>query len=139
MRRQFYVALLLVAIAGVCYASQSQGKKPDAGSVVGTWAGTWAGDSSGKFDMTINSIAGGKLSGSLTAHPTDGGDYTASLKSVDLVGTKLTVKFNDPSDDQVEIVIEGTIESGTIKGTWSVHSRAESGQTAGGTWSATKK
>jgi hypothetical protein len=88
--------------------------------------------------MTITKGADGKLTGSLTAHPTEGDGYTTKFKSVDVTGGKLTVKLGDP-DDEVEITIEGALDPMAMKGSYSVRSKGQGDQVDGGTWEAKKK
>jgi hypothetical protein len=140
MRRQFSCSFLVVILVTcVSYARQTDGKKTSADSAaVGTWSGGWEGGSTGKFEMTITKGADGKLTGSLTAHPTDGDGYTSKFKSVDVSGGKLTVKLADP-DDEVEITIEGALDPTAMKGSYSVRSKGQGEQVDGGTWQAKKK
>jgi hypothetical protein len=88
--------------------------------------------------MTITKGADGKLTGSLTAHPTEGDGYTTKFKSVDVTGDKLTVKLADP-DDEVEITIQGALDPAAMKGSYSVRSKGQGEEVDGGTWEAKKK
>jgi hypothetical protein len=140
MRRQFlYSLLVVVLVACFSYAQQSESKKtsPDS-AAVGTWSGSWQGGSNGKFEMTISKAPDGKLTGTLTAHPTEGDGYTAPFKSVDVTGGKLTVKLAD-ADDQVEITITGALDPAAMKGSYSVRSKPQGEEVDGGTWEAKKK
>ena len=140
MRRQFlYSLLVMIVVACVSYARQAEGRKTSGDSpVVGTWAGNWQGGSTGKFELTIAKKADGKLGGSLTAHPEGGDSYTSQLKSVDISGSKLTVKLEDP-DGEVDITLEGTVDPTAMKGSYSVRSRAQGESIEGGNWEARKK
>jgi len=140
MRRQFsYSLLVMVLVSTFSYARQAESKKtPGDNSVVGTWIGSWEGGNTGKFEMTIAKGPDGKLSGSLTASPTDGDGYTVKLKSVDVSGGKLTVKVED-TEGEVEITIEGVPDATAMKGSFSVRSKAQGEQVDAGTWQAKKK
>ena len=141
MRRQFlYSLLVVVMVARFSYARQAENKKTssDGAAAVGTWNGTWQGGSSGKFEMTITRGPDGKLTGSLSAHPSEGDGYTTSFKSVDVTGGKLTLKLGDPQDE-VEITIQGALDPAAMKGSYSVRSKGQGEEVDGGTWEAKKK
>ena len=140
MRRQFsYSLLVVVLVACFSYARQTESKKtPGDSSVVGMWSGSWQGGNSGTFEMTITKGADGKLGGSLTAKPADGDGYTTRFKSLDVTGGKFIAKVEDP-EGEVEITIEGALDPTSMKGSFSVRSKAQGEQVDGGSWQAKKK
>jgi hypothetical protein len=141
MRRKLEVALgAILLMAGVAvFATQKAAASPDEGSAfIGTWQGTWSGDGSGKFDMTISKGSGGKLSGNISPKPDDGEGYTAEFKSVELASGKLSAKFDDPGGE-VEVILTGSAEGKTAKGTYTVKQKSDGSQVDAGTWTATRK
>jgi len=121
------------------YARQTETKKTGSDSdAVGAWSGSWEGGSNGKFEMTIAKGPDGKLTGSLTANPAEGGGYTVKFKSVEIAGGKMTCKLDDP-EGEVEIAIEGAVDPAAMKGSYSVRTKAQGEQVDTGTWQAKKK
>jgi hypothetical protein len=88
--------------------------------------------------MTIRKEAGGKLSGTLTASPDQGEGYSATFKSVESIGSKLTIRFDDPPGE-VEITLQAVIGGSSIKGDYSVRAKANGEEVDKGTFSANRK
>jgi hypothetical protein len=136
MRKTSVVTLLvlLLSVGALVLAGQnSAGSK-----LAGGWAGTWSGGSAGKFEMTITSAADGKLSATLIATPETGDGSTFQSKSVDTVDNKVKIKLED-SEGNAEVLLEGTLEGSSLKGTYSVRDKAQGAEVETGNWTATKK
>jgi hypothetical protein len=70
---------------------------------------------------------------------TDGGNYSADLKSVAFEGTKMTAKYDFPLDPSAEIVMQAIFDGGSAKGTWSLHPKGQTEEIASGGIAVTKK
>ncbi|PYP84692.1 MAG: hypothetical protein DMF61_18900 [Blastocatellia bacterium AA13] len=137
--------ILMLVLATMCVSATSlarpinlQGDAKKSGDVVGVWLGSWEGDSSGKFELTITKGTDGKLAASMLTTPSDGPGFTAKFKSIEVSGNKFTGKFEDPTDENTQIGLDGTIDSSIIKGTWEVQSK-QGEKMGGGVWQAKKK
>jgi hypothetical protein len=133
MRNSWIVCVLIVVLSAFGYA---QGKDTH----VGTWTGTWAaseGDGTGGLEITIENGKGGVLGGQVKATGGDSG-HTATFKSLSFEGNKMTGKYDYPLGDGGLIVLEGTFDKASGKGTWLL---TPPGQSTGphGTWTLTKK
>jgi hypothetical protein len=134
MRKGWIVCLLIVVLSAFGYA---QGKNRH----LGAWAGTWAaseGDGSGGLEITIETGKDGALGGQVKATGGESG-HTAVFKSLSFDGDKMTGKYEYPLGDGGQIVLEGTFDKASAKGTWAL---TPPGQTSGGphgTWTLTKK
>jgi hypothetical protein len=135
MRKGLVVCLLIAALSVLGYA---QGKN----SHVGTWTGTWAaaeGDGNGGLEITIETGKDGALGGQVKATGGESG-HTAAFKSLSFDGDKMTGKYDYPLGDGGVIVLEGTFDKASAKGTWVL---TPTGQPAGagprGTWTVAKK
>jgi hypothetical protein len=133
MRKSWIVYLLIVMLSAFGYA---QGKDRH----LGAWAGTWAaseGDGSGGLEITIETGKDGALGGQVKATGGESG-HTALFKSLSFDGDKMTGKYEYPLGDGGQIVLEGTFDKASAKGTWVL---APPGQSTGphGTWTLTKK
>jgi len=129
--------ILIVGFGGV-KGQRATASIDDLTAFIGAWEGSWSGDSSGKFQMTIAKSAAGKLSGSISAKPDDGDQYTAEFKTIDVNSGKLTAKFEDPNGD-VEVTITGSFEGKSLKGTYTVRQKSDGTQLDTGSWTATRK
>ena len=136
MQKRLFVVLSLLCfgLTGLAQAEQAaSGKDP-----VGAWAGSWTGGSNGTFEMTITKAADGKLGGSITPKPEGNESYTATFVSVVQVDSKVTMKLTDPAGE-AEITIEATVDGSTLKGTYSVRTKADGSEVDRGTFTANKK
>jgi hypothetical protein len=135
-----FISLLLAVCCGTLLPRAAAVAEADASDerFVGVWAGTWDGAGSGKIEVTVAKDGSGKLTGKVAA-TTEGGDYTAELKTLAFAGNKLTAKYDFPLDDQAEVLLEAAIEGATLKGTWSLRPKGQDTEVAGGPWTATKK
>jgi hypothetical protein len=133
MRKGWIVCLLIVGLSAFGYA---QGKD----SHLGTWAGTWAaaeGDGTGGLEITIEAGKDGALGGQVKATGGEAG-HTAVFKTLSFDGNKMTGKYDYPLGEGGQIVLEGTFDKASAKGTWVL---LPPGATEGphGTWTITKK
>ena len=134
MRKGSIVCLLIVGLSAFGYA---QGKD----SHLGTWAGTWAaaeGDGTGGLEITIETGKDGALGGQIKATGGESG-HTAVFKTLSFDGNKMTGKYDYPLGEGGQIVLEGTFDQASGKGTWVL---TPTGATEGGphgTWTVTKK
>jgi len=135
MRKTMF-ASLIVLIFGVGYIAYAQSRS--GANAAGNWSGSYAGGSSGKFEMTIKKDAAGKLSGTLTASPDQGQGYTTQFKSVEVKASRLTMKFDDP-DGSSEATLQAVIQGSSIKGDYSVRSKAGGEEVQKGTFTASRK
>jgi hypothetical protein len=134
MRKGWIVCLLIVGLSAFGHA---QGKN----SHLGTWTGTWAaaeGDGTGGLEITIETGKDGALGGQIKATGGESG-HTAVFKMLSFDGDKMTGKYDYPLGDGGQIVLEGTFDKASAKGTWVL---TPTGATSGGphgTWTITKK
>ena len=133
-----FSAAVLIAAFGVFAALTAAAGVDDSAAFIGAWQGTWSGDSSGKFEMNITKGSAGKLSGSISPKPNDGDGYTVEFKTVEVASGKLTAKFEDPGGE-VEIMLTGSAEGKSAKGTYTVRQKSDGSQAETGSWTATRK
>jgi len=133
-----FSAAVLIAVVGVSAAFMATVSADDSAALVGSWQGSWTGDSSGKFDMTITKGSGGKLSGNISPKPEGSEGYTVEFKTVEVASGKLTAKFEDP-EGEVEIVMTGSVEGKSAKGTYTVRQKSGGSQAETGSWTMTRK
>jgi hypothetical protein len=88
--------------------------------------------------MTLDKGTDGAMSGKVNV-TTDGGNYSADLKTVTFDGTKMTAKYDFPLDPSAEIVMTATFDGGSAKGTWSLRAKGQADEVAGGTLVVSKK
>lgn len=112
----------------------------DGQQFVGGWTGTWEGGGSGRFDMTLEIGADGKLGGGVSVG-TDQGDYTAKFSKISFAGSKMTATYDYPLDTQGEISITGTFDPKSANGSWGLGAKGQSATQAmaSGTWKIDKK
>ena len=133
------ILLLTMALGGLCLVASAQAQqKATEKDVIGSWSGNWTGGSTGKFELTITKDSEGKLGGTVSPSPDNGQPYTSPLTSVVFADGKLTVKCFDPPGE-VEITVETTLENNTIKGKYTVRTRADGAEVETGNVTATKK
>ena len=133
------VPLRIVAIVAIIWAvgGAAAGQPSGIDRYAGTWAGTWDGSGSGTFELTLDKKDGSAAG--RVAVSTDGGNYTADLKTVAIDGNKLTAKYDFPLDPSAEVAVAATFDDRSAKGTWSLRPKGQDTEIAGGTWAVEKK
>ena len=104
----------------------------------GMWSGTYDGAGTGKFEMTLDKAQDGAMTGKVDV-TTEGGNYSADLKSVVFEGPKMTAKYNFPLDPSAEVIMTATFEGSAAKGTWSLRPKGQPDELASGGIAVTKK
>jgi lipocalin len=133
MRVAAVVLFAITSAAAIDATQSSRGQE-----YTGTWSGTWDGSGSGEFELTLEQTKDSALGGRV-AVTTDGGNYTAELKSVAFDGTKMTASYEFPLDPSAEVAISATFDNRTAKGTWLLHPKGQAAEIASGTWTVTRK
>jgi hypothetical protein len=133
------ILLLLLAISVIAPATHIEARQPaNAEAYAGMWAGTYDGAGTGQFEMALAKGNDGAMTGKVNV-TSDGGNYSADLKSVSFDGAKMTAKYDFPLDPSAEIVMTATFDGQTAKGTWSLHAKGQADEIAAGGLSVTKK
>lgn len=104
----------------------------------GKWSGTWDGAGAGTFVLVLEKGASGSVTGKVEVG-TDGGNYTAELKSLAFDGPKMTAKYEFPLDPNAEVIVAATFDGSAAKGTWSLRPKGQDAEAAGGTWTVAKQ
>ena len=134
--------LTVIVVCAICFAHPHvDGQSPNGEQYAGTWSGTWDGAGTGDFVLTLEKSAAGAVTGKVDV-VTDAGNYTAELKAVAFDGQKMSAKYDFPLDPGSEVVLDGTFDGSTAKGTWSLRQKGDSGlfaEAAGGTWTVARK
>jgi len=140
MRKTLFTSLfvLLLGINCLIIAGQSKDNPASGDKFVGTWTGTWTGGSSGKFDLTVTKDTTGKLSATVTSTNEQGDGGTFRSKSVEVTGDKVKIKLED-TNGEVEVSLDATLEGKTLKGSYTVRSKADGAEAETGTITASKK
>lgn len=138
MRNGWLCGLVLAFCWVSAGARSAAGQSSNAAQYAGTWSGTWDGSGSGDFELTLDKGKDSAVTGRV-AVTTDGGNYTADLKSVSFDGKKMSAKYGFPLDGSSEVIVGATFEGGSAKGTWSLRAKGQDAEIAGGTWTVTKK
>jgi hypothetical protein len=87
MSSRWVSCLIAFVFCAVC-ATQGAGRQSSSGDqYAGTWSGTWDGAGAGTFVLTLDKSAAGAVAGKVEVG-TDGGNYTAELKSLAFDGQK---------------------------------------------------
>jgi hypothetical protein len=141
MHHRRVLSLVVIVLCAIC-STRAQiyaAPPPDAEQYAGTWSGTWDGAGTGDFVLTLNGDAGA-VSGKVDVG-TDGGNYTAELKSLQFDGPKMSARYDFPLDpgSGSEVVLTATFAGSTAKGTWSLRAKGQTAEAAGGTWTVTRK
>jgi hypothetical protein len=141
MYHRWALSLVVLALCAICYAPAriDASQSPRAEEYAGTWSGTWDGAGTGDFVLKLAS-ADGAISGKVEVG-TDGGNYTADLKSLAFDGSKMSARYDFPLDPASgsEVVLAATFAGSTAKGTWSLRAKGQDAEAAGGTWTVSKK
>jgi hypothetical protein len=139
MRNRRMVAMLILALSWMASAVRIDARQASSGEqYAGSWTGTYDGAGSGQFEMTLDKGQGGTMAGKVSVK-TEGGDYTADLKSVTFEGAKMSARYDFPLDPSAEIIMTATFEGTSGKGTWSMRAKGQTDELAGGTIAVTKK
>jgi len=137
MRRKFMLgwSLLMLCLAIPSIAANAvEGEQ-----FIGVWLGTWeGGGAGGKFDVTLERGADGKLSGSV-AVIADAGNYNTKFASISFAGDKMIAKYDYPPDVQGEIALTATFGATEANGTWALQPKGTNEPFASGTWTVKKK
>jgi hypothetical protein len=134
------VSWLIVFVLFALVSAQSQvdgTQSPTGEQYAGTWSGAWDGAGTGAFVLTLNSAAGA-VTGKVDV-TTDGGNYTADLKSLAFDDQKMSARYDFPLDAQAEVLLAATFDGSTAKGTWSLRPKGQNTEAAGGTWTVARK
>ena len=139
MTKRAWVHVLVLMLAAVCPAAQRAADTPPrAQQFVGTWSGTWDGaGSGGGFELTLEKGKDDAITGrvAVTGEPT----YKAILKSLSFDGPRMNGRYDFTPDESNEVVLTGTFDGNTAKGTWSLRTKANEAEVASGTWTVTSK
>jgi hypothetical protein len=139
MRIRRRVAVLVLALSWIALPAHIDARQASSGEqYAGMWTGTYDGAGSGQFEMTLDKGQGGTMTGKVSVK-TEGGDYSADLKSVTFDGAKMSARYDFPLDPSAEIVMTATFDGATGKGTWSMRPKGQGDELAGGTIALTKK
>ena len=141
MRNGQFLWLVVFVFFGVqSRLGRELGQPTNGEQYVGTYSGTWDGAGTGNFELTLEKIKDGGVTGKV-AVTTDGGNYTADLKALSFEGKKMNAKYDFPLDPSAssEVVLVADIDGNTIKGTWSLRPKGQETEAAKGTWTVTKK
>ena len=130
------LSIAFFCAAGIAIAASTQ--STNGAAYAGTWSGTWDGAGSGQFELTLDNAKDGAPIGRV-AVTTDGGNYTADLRSIAYEGNKLNAAYDFPLDTSSEVAVSGSFEKESAKGTWSLHPKGQDAEVAGGTWTVTRK
>jgi hypothetical protein len=133
------LTLVLLGALGIALPTHGEARQTSsADAYIGMWSGTYDGSGTGQFEMTLDKGADGAMTGKVNV-TTDGGNYSADLKSVSFDGAKMTAKYDFPLDPSAEIVMTATFDGQAAKGTWSLHAKGQTDEIAAGGLTVTKK
>ena len=138
MARRLLAVLLFLACWILTATPMSARQAAGAGQYAGMWSGTYDGAGTGQFEMTLVKAQDGAMTGKVDV-TTEGGNYSADLKSVAFEGPKMTAKYDFPLDPSAEVIMTATFEGSAAKGTWSLRPKGQSDELASGGIAVTKK
>ena len=139
MSYQRLLSVLLVAVSGFAFTTHIEARQAsNAEQYAGMWTGTYDGSGTGQFELTLDKGKDGAMTGKV-AVTTDGGNYTADLKSVSFDGTKMSATYDFPLDPSAEVIMTATFDGRAAKGTWSVRAKGQTDEIAAGGLAITKK
>ena len=138
MRNQL-ISLLVVLLA-LCGGAARAGAWQASGGeqYAGMWSGTYDGSGTGPFEMTLGKNEDGAMTGKVNV-TTDGGNYSADLKSVSFQGAKMSATYDFPLAPEAEIVMTVTFDGKSEKGTWSLRPKGANDELAAGGLAIEKK
>jgi hypothetical protein len=141
MYHRWVLSLVVFVLCAIRYAPAQidASQSSNVEQYAGTWSGTWDGAGTGDFVLKLDGTAGA-VSGKVEVG-TDGGNYTADLKSLAFDGSKMSARYDFPLDpgSGSEVVLAATFAGSTAKGTWSLRPKGQNAESAGGTWTVTRK
>ena len=138
MAHRLLAGLLVVACWILTVTPISARQAANADQYAGMWSGTYDGAGSGQFEMTLVKAQDGAMTGKVDV-TTEGGNYSADLKSVAFEGPKMTAKYDFPLDPSAEVIMTATFEGSAAKGTWSLRPKGQPDELASGGIAVTKK
>jgi len=139
MSYQKLLSVLLVAVSGFAFTTHIEARQAsNAEQYAGMWTGTYDGSGTGQFELTLDKGKDGAMTGKV-AVATDGGNYTADLKSVSFDGTKMSATYDFPLDPSAEVIMTATFDGRAAKGTWSLRAKGQTDEIAAGGLAITKK
>jgi hypothetical protein len=138
--RWMWLVVLALVVPGTGLPARGEARQaPNGDQYAGMWSGTYDGSGTGQFEMMLDKGKDGAMTGKVNV-TTDGGNYSADLKSIAFEGTKMTAKYDFPLDPSAEVVMSATFESpSAAKGTWSLHPKGQPDEIASGGIAVTKK
>ena len=128
-------ALLTLSII-LCSAAEVGAQKRD--SYAGTWTGSFtaANGNKGSLSYVLSKNAKGQWGGTCSFSG-DGGQQSAPLKSVRIVGAKFSATLETPDGTSI-VAIEGTLQGKRLAGTYAVSSKQSGQKVDGGSWTTDK-
>ncbi len=132
MHRKIAVAVLLAMLVFPVLALQDDQK------YAGTWNGTFKSESggSGQLSYTFKKDDKGAWQGSIK-YTNDAGAQSADLKDLTIANGHFKAKM-DPSDGQVQVILDGDFKGNQLDGTFVVTPKDSSDPVEKGTWTTTK-
>jgi hypothetical protein len=140
MMRERWTAMIFVLVAW-CVASPAPaaaGQAAGGEQYSGMWSGTYDGSGTGPFEMTLGKNQDGAIPGKVNV-TTDGGSYSADLKSVSFDGAKMSARYDFPLAPEAEVVMTVTFDGKNAKGTWSLRPKGATDEIAAGGLAIEKK
>ena len=132
------LAVLLFVACWILTATPISARQAAADQYAGAWTGTYDGAGTGQFEMTLVKAQDGTMTGKVDV-TTEGGNYSADLKSLAFDGPKMTAKYDFPLDPSAEVIMTATFEGSAAKGTWSLRPKGQPDELASGGIAVTKK
>lgn len=136
MRYRHFVWVWVFIFGAVCSAAQQSGGNAAPGEqYLGRWTGTWDGAGTGGFELMLEKDAAGGIAGkvSVTGEPT----YKAAFKALSFQGKEMSARYDFPADERAEVVLAGTFDGTTARGTWSLREKGTDNEVARGGWTVT--
>ena len=130
------LGFVMSAAAAAAPTAARQAAGPE--QYVGIWAGTYDGAATGTLELILDKGKDGGLTGKVNV-VSEGGNYSADFKSVEIDGPKVTAKYDFPLDPSAEVIMTATFESAAAKGTWSLRPKGGADELAGGGIAVNKK
>ena len=132
--RSILLVLTLALATPIAAAPQSPAAED---RLIGAWAGTYDGESMGQYTMSFARDGSGPVKGTLEVMPDGGTGYSVPFKSIVVKEASVTLAYDSPEAQGVEVQLDGTLEGASLAGTWKV---TEAGATVStGTFAGTKK
>lgn len=137
MRKRWMWVAFVIVMCGIAWPPLQARQAAGGEQYAGAWSGTYDGAGSGQFEMLLDKGKDG-MTGKVNV-TTDGGNYSAELKSLSFEGAKMTTKYDFPLDPSAEVVMTATFDGSSAKGTWSLRAKGQTEELAGGGIAVTKK